>query len=107
MIWSDPRTGLMWAKQDNGEDVYWANARNYCENYSVAGVTGWRMPTQNELAGLYASDAHFNKIKITGWVWASETRGAEAAAFSFYSGTRNWGLPGKLVSRALPVRSGK
>ena len=30
--WSDPSTGLMWTTQDNGRDISWGNAVNYCQN---------------------------------------------------------------------------
>jgi len=43
----------MWATKDNGSDINWANAKSYCENYRGGGYTDWRMPTQDELAGLY------------------------------------------------------
>jgi hypothetical protein len=43
----------MWASQDNGEDITWKEAKRYCENYRGGGYTDWRMPTQDEIAGLY------------------------------------------------------
>ena len=49
----DTSTNLMWAAKDNGEDITWQPAKSYCENYHGGGYTNWRMPTQNELAGLY------------------------------------------------------
>ena len=110
VIWSDPRTGLMWAKQDNGRNITWEDAKAYCKNYIVGGYIDWRMPTQNELAELYESGAHKNKIEMTGyWVWASETRGSDAAVFSFDGGKRNWALQSNNFygSRARPVRSDK
>jgi hypothetical protein len=109
VTYTDPHTGLMWARQDNGRDINWANARSYCENYSVGGVRGWRMSTQDELAALYASGAHKGNIKLTGgWVWASETRGSDAASFDFDTGKRFWAPQSSdLYYRALPVRAGK
>jgi hypothetical protein len=117
----DTRTNLMWAAKDNGRDINWANAKNYCENYRVGGYTDWRMPTQDELAGLYDAvktyntDICFDYVHLTelirltcNWTWASETRGSEAALFIFFGGNRFW-LPqsSDTVIRALPVRSGK
>jgi len=52
-IVSDTRTNLMWAAKDNGSGINWANAKSYYENYRGGGYTDWRMPTQDELAGLY------------------------------------------------------
>ncbi len=50
---SDTRTNLMWAAKDNGSNINWADAKSYCENYRGGGYTDWRMPTYDELAGLY------------------------------------------------------
>jgi hypothetical protein len=106
----DTKTNLMWAAQDNGGITNWANAKSYCENYRGGGYTDWRMPTQDELAELYASGDHNkDKIKLSGeGVWASETRGSDAAIFNLVSGVRLWfGLSVSVDARALPVRSGK
>ena len=113
---TDTRTGLMWAAKDNGRDVNWQNARAYCQGYSGGGHTDWRMPTQDELAGLYDPDNknrhgyHVTEfIDISGCcLWASETRGSGAATFDFGVGKRYWPhQSGSYTYRALPVRSGK
>jgi len=78
------------------------------------------MPTQDELAGLYDSakiyesacgyNNHLTElIRLScGWVWASETRGSDAAFFIFTLGRRNWLLQSAdNANLALPVRSGK
>jgi len=109
----DTRTKLMWAAKDNGSDINWANAKSYCENYRGGGHTDWRMPTQDELAGLYASGVTAKNnplIKLTWYYpWASETRGSEAAVFGFVYGKRLWYPQENIFSgnRALPVRSAK
>ena len=39
--WTDPDTGLMWAKKDNGSDVSWNQAATIAPNYSLrATMTG-------------------------------------------------------------------
>jgi len=43
----------MWAAKDNGSNLDWVNAQRYCEKYRGRGYTDWRMPTPDELAGLY------------------------------------------------------
>jgi len=116
----DTRTNLMWAAKDNGNKINWVNAKSYCENYRGGGYTDWRMPTQDELAGLYDAaktyksdcgyDVHLAElIRLTcTWAWASETSGSDAAFFGFFTGERGW-YPQSYdgVGRALPVRSGK
>ncbi len=116
----DTRTNLMWAVLDNGSDINWRDAQEYCENYRGGGYTDWRMPTQDELAGLYDKaktyksecgyDVHLTAlIRLTcSTLWASKTRGSGAARFRFGPGPRLW-TPQSFGrgDRALPVRSGK
>ena len=112
---SDTRTGLMWAARDNDGDINWSNAKSYCDRYSGGGHTDWRLPAQDELAGLYNAGIRYKKghiIDITDyWPWAAETRGSGtgmAASFSFSYGNREWNYQSNSRSyRALPVRSGK
>ncbi|MCX5855723.1 MAG: caspase family protein [Deltaproteobacteria bacterium] len=117
----DTSTDLMWAARDNGNNINWVNAKSYCENYRGGGYTDWRMPTIDELAGLYdVSNPKYqacypsNKIHLTNLIdlscspqWSPETRGSEAAYFSFVYGKRIWFPQSREDLRALPVRSGK
>ncbi len=117
----DTKTGLVWASKDNGENINWKDAKRYCENYRGGGYTDWRMPTKNELAGLYDKSESYQHtqrsykvhltelIKLsTGCPWASETRGSYAAIFYFDSGNWFWShQSGSIDPRALPVRGGK
>jgi uncharacterized caspase-like protein len=116
----DTNTNLVWAAKDNGSDIDWVKAKSYCEKYRGGGYTDWRMPTQDELAGLYDAgkeyktdcssyNAHLtDMIRLTCiWVWSSEIRGSDAAYFNFSNSKRYW-LPQLDVlysKRALPVRS--
>lgn len=125
----DKRTNLMWAAKDNGSDINWANAKSYCEHYRGGGYTDWRLPTPDELAGLYdakkshpvACDRNQNihvateLIDITCFSpWTSETRGPDsyglAKATTLFFHNREWGTYTQSLDRnfrALPVRSGK
>jgi len=118
----DTKTNLMWAAKDNGSDINWQGAKSYCENYRGGGYTDWRMPTQDELAGLYDQtktyksdcgfDVHLTElIRLTCVApWASETRGSAAAFFYFNDGERRFWDPvtsDRRNYRVLPVRSGK
>lgn len=116
----DTSTNLMWAARDNGRDVNWVEAKSYCENYRAGGYMDWRMPTQEELAGLYNTGktyrsycgriAHLTElIRLTCTApWASETHGSDAAVFGFDPGKRYWAPQARDNGpRALPVRSAK
>ena len=113
---TDTITGLMWAASDNGIPISWQNGLKYCQNYSGGGHTDWRMPTLAELESLYDPGAknkrgyHVTKLIETSAqsLWASDTRGFEAARFNFTYGTVYWLR--KTYSgptRVLPVRTGK
>lgn len=116
----DTQTKLMWAAKDNGFNINWLNAKSYSENYRGGGYEDWRMPTQDELAGLYdMAKAYLSDCgrdaRLTGLIrltctalWASETRGSSAAILGFDPGTRYWSPQSRDTgTRALPVRSGK
>jgi len=109
---TDTQTGLMWAARDNGGDINWQSARDYCQNYKGGGHSDWRMPTRDELAGLYDQQESGSykitpRIKLTECCpWGSETRDSEAAFFNFSAGTRYWSPQSDPKnSRALPVRT--
>jgi hypothetical protein len=124
---TDSRTGLQWAARDNGKSIDWWNAKSYCENYTGGGYTDWRLPTLDELDGLYDSKSGNRYHVTTKFIdiskccpWASETRGSEAAYFDFDDGRRDWSPQSGSIKfnawspqsnsyrrRALPVRSGK
>ena len=120
----DTRTKLMWAAKDNGKNVNWQDAKSYCENYRGGGYTDWRMPTLDELEGLYdegkprpaacyvRSNVHVatELIDITCFYsWASETSPttAESAIFDFGPGIRTAFASQLPRGHALPVRSVK
>jgi len=120
---TDTRTGLMWAAKDNGRDIKWADAKSYCENYRGGSYSDWRMPTKDELKGLYDAGKarplaceksykiHIATVLIDVtcfYLWSSEVHGPDAAYFYFIDGGWYWN-PQSLgtISRVLPVRSGK
>ncbi len=57
-FWTDPSTGLMWAGKDNGKDVSWKKAMNYCHDLRLAGYSDWRLASLEELKGIYDKDAN-------------------------------------------------
>lgn len=119
----DTKTTLMWAAKDNGTDINWKAAKSYCENYDAGGYRDWRMPTSEELAGLYdaarmspapcAGEFRIHpateSIAVTCFaVWTSETHGSDATQFSFVYGAPSPYLQSHTYGvRALPVRMAK
>ena len=56
--WTDPATGLTWTKEDNGSRVNWNQATDYCSNLRLGGYTDWRLPTVDELQGIFDRSAN-------------------------------------------------
>jgi hypothetical protein len=120
----DTRTNLMWADKDNGRLIPWTYAQTYCDNYRGGGYTDWRMPTLDELKGLYDESKAYSSdceegtnVHLTelirlrcGYVWSSETIGTNGAYyFIFYDGTEKWCHQTDISynMRVIPVRSVK
>jgi hypothetical protein len=121
VTWTDPSTGLMWARKDNGSDIKQGQALNYCKNLRLAGFRDWRLPEIDELQQIYdpsvvsgvwsgnGDGLHVKgDIRMTGYCGWSATRGTESYAawcFSFTNGGRlsfAMSFPG--YRRALCVR---
>jgi hypothetical protein len=113
VAWADPATGLIWAEHDNGNDVNWNEANSYCANLRLGGYLGWRLPSIDELQGIYDSTAK-TKVKggitLTGWrwYWSATKYGSEfAGRFGFNISGRGSGrldLRTSRFQRALCVR---
>jgi hypothetical protein len=108
--WTDPATHLMWAAKDNGKSVTWPEARSYCGRLNLAGYSNWRLPTVDELAGIYDETRDVNGwhikggIRVSGWEWSSEARGSsEHQLFTFHN-VKNEPIRVAFSRRALCVR---
>ena len=55
--WTDPATGIMWTGRDNGPDINWDQAMAYCRDLTVGDYSDWRLPTMDELEGIYDLEA--------------------------------------------------
>lgn len=119
----DTSTNLMWAATDNGSDINWADAKAYCLNYRGGSYTDWRMPTMDELTGLYdkskesktvfgfGTRIHLTKLIMLSNVclWTLKSGGPESAYFINMC-VNKWLLAHSLENnqlRVLPVRSVK
>lgn len=122
--WTDPSTGLMWAKQDNGAKVNWNGAVDYCQNLNLAGYRDWKLPEIGKLSGLYdpsvsrslSVDEDQVQYHIKGgieltawWHWSATKKGSgEAWGFHFSNGGRYSVRLDNVSLRALCMRrSGK
>jgi DNA-binding winged helix-turn-helix (wHTH) protein len=52
LSWTDPQTGLVWARKDNGMNVTREQALSYCQSLVLDGRRSWRLPTIEELQTL-------------------------------------------------------
>jgi Protein of unknown function (DUF1566) len=51
--WIDPQTHLMWTLNDNGHDINWKGAVEYCKALRTGGFSDWRLASIEELKGIY------------------------------------------------------
>src|SRR5208283_2952920 len=51
-VWTDRATGLMWTKHDNGYDVSWRQAVDYCRGLALEGVR-WQLPRHERILTLW------------------------------------------------------
>jgi hypothetical protein len=99
----DSQTDLVWAQQDNGHHITWNEAQSYCSSLGTAGG-GWRLPSMNELAGLYDASRTLrtqcgphhichapSQLRLTLYGhWSSERRGSSRAwIFFLHAGSRD------------------
>jgi hypothetical protein len=88
----DVRTNLEWTSHDTGHDLPWHEAERYCATLAVGGRTGWRLPSLDELKGIYdegtaqpceeGRTCHLDPaVRLTApYVW-SATRNGERSRF--------------------------
>ena len=116
---TDARTGLMWTRNDNGQDIDWPGANEYAKKLGLGGYTDWRLPTIEELERLYdpKDGGEYNIRKpfrlSNWWVWSSTKMRVDSESpstrkmryFSFHGGKRYHSPVGDLSgTRALCVR---
>jgi len=93
-IVKDTKTGLEW-KVGPDKDTTWDEARSWVQSLNLDGG-GWRMPTMEELSGLYKKEAGSQNmtplLKTSGrYVWSGENEGSlEASRFYFIRGDSFW-----------------
>jgi Protein of unknown function (DUF1566) len=120
-VLKDRSTGLEWTKADNGNDIDWNDAREYCDGRRK----GWRLPILQELKTIFdqaelgarcaqAQCKVSSQFNLTGtWFWSATQVGADSSD----GGELAWGVlmvngaqtqavrEASYGSRALCVRS--
>lgn len=89
---NDLSTGLTWQQADDGVGRNWQESLAYCENLSLAGSSGWRLPNAKELQSIvdYTSDypaldtSVFTQSDPAGWFWSSTTHAGRNGSFAAY-----------------------
>ena len=97
-VYCDPDTNLMWTIKDNGKDVTWQKADQFCKSLALAGLSGWELPTIDELVKLYDLFSSGGTYKIqklfrltSSNMWSSTKEGSGSAwgfGFGFSFGIR-------------------
>jgi hypothetical protein len=52
LVWTDPDTRLHWTRRSSDSNVGWDEAKRYCSTLKLAGISGWRLPTDDELEAI-------------------------------------------------------
>jgi hypothetical protein len=52
-VWTDPATHLMWTSRDLDVDQTWSMAKYWCDSLRWNGRAEWRLPTIDELNGIF------------------------------------------------------
>ncbi|MGE4070794.1 MAG: DUF1566 domain-containing protein [Lysobacterales bacterium] len=113
----DNETGLLWAARDNGGDIDWQGAQNYCQSQGGA----WRLPSSAELLKIYyPSDDQMQDcigkltcrvtplILLSGLTpWSSDRNGATEAFYVYFNDGQqySYAMTNTQGKRALCVRN--
>ncbi|HUF16900.1 MAG TPA: DUF1566 domain-containing protein [Thermoanaerobaculia bacterium] len=94
--WIDEQMNLVWTVKDNGYDIDRDQAGEYCDQLSLGGYEGWRLPSIDQLAGLYDPESDKDEktrgpVEVTGMVWSGSIgeTSMEAWLFGFDDGRRD------------------
>jgi Protein of unknown function (DUF1566) len=48
----DTKTNLLWQQEHQGNPLNWNDAKSYCTNLNLNGMSGWRLPNIKELQSI-------------------------------------------------------
>lgn len=66
-------------------EMNWSVAADYCENYSIDGVTGWRLTTRGELIQMYQVRKEIGGF-LDRWYWSCSGDEVSSYCVSFFNG---------------------
>lgn len=69
---TDNGTGLVW-EDEHESSMNWFEAKNIASGFSLNGHSDWRLPTLDELKGLYKSSCKSMLYVNDGYYWSSST----------------------------------
>jgi hypothetical protein len=78
-------TDLMWTKKDNGSDITWQQATDYCWNLRLDGHSDWRLPEIDELENIFRSS--YRNLQMSGWPWSVSGTESTAKVWTINPGT--------------------
>lgn len=117
LTWTDSASALIWTKRDNRNDLTWQQAMDYCRDLQLDGQSNWRLPSINELQGIYDANVNIRGVcctwhvkgdlELSGVHWSStrESTSGAALTFAFDDGKqRPSPLSRTFITRALCVR---
>ena len=106
--------------EDNGEDIIWNDADEYCDALTLGGYSDWGLAGIDDLEALYDEDVSYRPrdfetwqvhiaapIQLTGmWQWSADRQeiAGSALGFYFFGGYRFSTSVGSYYNRALCVR---
>jgi tetratricopeptide (TPR) repeat protein len=95
--WLDPATKLMWQKQNSNIHAGWKKVAAYCSELRLEGFSDWRMPTIDELQGIYDETQNVDGrhvkggLHLGGWEWSGTVSGSKAYGLDFTNGQSGLG----------------
>lgn len=96
----DSSSGLIWSARASSRYT-WQDAVNYCSSYSEGGLSGWHLPTIDELRTLLIADRVKNNCQVSetngclsrSSCWSCSTCTQTGTQLSSEIGCDSWGTP--------------
>jgi hypothetical protein len=113
-MWTDPTTGLVWQREDDGFTRNQDDSISYCRTLSLGGHSDWRLPSRDELLSLWKDIGSQNAVRRTYFAnmksegyWSSKVNWAGGAWPVNFSDGSDWHYDKMGGFYARCVRSGQ